>query len=48
MSFPRFILSKCSTKKDHYTMIPKYGHTPLDNEKEKLNLIDEFRKVMEQ
>ncbi|HJV31829.1 MAG TPA: hypothetical protein VJ558_06510 [Bacillales bacterium] len=43
-----YLFAVSSTKKDYYTMLPKYGHTPLDNEKEKLNLIDQFRKVMEQ
>jgi hypothetical protein len=43
MSSPRFIMSKCYTKKDYYIMLLQYGHASL----EKLNLIDKFRKVVD-
>jgi hypothetical protein len=43
-----YLFAVSETKKDYYKMLPKYGHTLLHNEKEKLQQIDEYRKAMEE
>jgi hypothetical protein len=43
-----YLFAVSETKKDYYKMLPKYGHTLLHNEKEKLQQIDEYRKAMKE
>lgn len=41
-----YLFAVSATKNGYFEMIPKYGNVQLDNEDEKLKIIEEFREVL--